>query len=371
MLQTRPKRGASVRGAWIATIVSLTLLSGCGMQCIISVGQPCLIDKVRLDPVFKTLNTPLLFAHRGGAAEAPQSTLRAFRYALEQTGTDVLELDVRMTCDRQMVVWHGPELDIVRIVGQPDIPRFRSRRDIGQYTWDEIRDRGWVADPWEVARYHGDDNDLSSVPMEPDRRLLLLSEFLDAFRCAPLNIEIKDRISPTEVDSFVALLRDAPPCADAGARKRTILVASAIDAVLRRLEKISVGEWPTSVPLLLHFAQIFRVPLPGMLGNRSLETLPCPITAGRSVIKQMHASGGAVHPFISRFLGISGLDEDPCVEDEKIKDLLDRGVDGIMTDRPCAVRAVIDEWLGIERREPLACEAELRRHDQWCERRTR
>jgi len=50
----------------------------------------------RIDPVFK-LKTPILFAHRGGVLEAPESTVRAFRYALDVAKAEVLELDVQMT----------------------------------------------------------------------------------------------------------------------------------------------------------------------------------------------------------------------------------------------------------------------------------
>jgi len=60
----------------------------------------------RIDPIFK-LKTPILFAHRGGVLEAPESTARAFRYALDVAKADVLELDVQMTRDGRFVVWHG------------------------------------------------------------------------------------------------------------------------------------------------------------------------------------------------------------------------------------------------------------------------
>ena len=66
----------------------------------------------RKDPIFKR-KTPLLFAHRGGAGEAPESTEEAFRKAVENRA-DVLELDVSLTLDGEIVVWHGPGLKNVR-----------------------------------------------------------------------------------------------------------------------------------------------------------------------------------------------------------------------------------------------------------------
>ena len=54
---------------------------------------------------------PLLIAHRGGSALAPENTLLAFRQALEWWRADVLELDVQPTRDGEVVVIHDPTLD--------------------------------------------------------------------------------------------------------------------------------------------------------------------------------------------------------------------------------------------------------------------
>ena len=48
---------------------------------------------------------PLIIAHRGDVARAPENTLPAFRSAFE-AGADGIELDVRMTRDSQLVVYH-------------------------------------------------------------------------------------------------------------------------------------------------------------------------------------------------------------------------------------------------------------------------
>lgn len=69
----------------------------------------------RMDTTFRKpqLTTPLLFAHRSGVLEAPESTKCAFRYAMKKAKADVLELDVQLTRDGRYVVWHGPKLDKV------------------------------------------------------------------------------------------------------------------------------------------------------------------------------------------------------------------------------------------------------------------
>jgi glycerophosphoryl diester phosphodiesterase len=52
---------------------------------------------------------PLIIAHRGSSATAPENTFRAFLEA-EEAGADVIELDVRMTRDGELVVFRreGP-----------------------------------------------------------------------------------------------------------------------------------------------------------------------------------------------------------------------------------------------------------------------
>ena len=53
---------------------------------------------------------PMIIAHRGHVAAAPENTLPAFQSAFEQ-GADGVELDVRMTRDSQLVVYHDRSLD--------------------------------------------------------------------------------------------------------------------------------------------------------------------------------------------------------------------------------------------------------------------
>lgn len=54
---------------------------------------------------------PLLVAHRGGSALAPENTLAAFRSAIDVWEADMLELDVHLTSDGQVVVIHDDSVD--------------------------------------------------------------------------------------------------------------------------------------------------------------------------------------------------------------------------------------------------------------------
>lgn len=57
-----------------------------------------------------TKHVPLIVAHRGDSANAPENTLAAFRLALEN-GADGIELDVILSADQQLVVIHDDTLD--------------------------------------------------------------------------------------------------------------------------------------------------------------------------------------------------------------------------------------------------------------------
>lgn len=190
-----------------------------------------------VDPIFG-LRTPVLFAHRGGALETPESTQRGFCHAV-CLGADILELDVRLTKDKTFVVWHGPKLDNVHIKGAEDYGSFRDRRRICEYPWRELSERAWVSDPDPCCKCG--ECDTSHVPQCKDRELMTLESFLAAFPCMPLNVEIKDFVvGPESINKFVRILESAPPC-PTSARRRTILVASADDFVLAMFRRKTGG----------------------------------------------------------------------------------------------------------------------------------
>jgi glycerophosphoryl diester phosphodiesterase len=113
-------------------------------------------------------SAPLVIAHRGASAVAPENTLAAFRLAAEQ-GADAVELDVDLTRDGQLVVMHDATID-------------RTTDGHGRVTdlaWDEIQrvDAG----AWKGAAFTGECvPSLEEVLAAVGQRLLI-------------NIEIKDR----------------------------------------------------------------------------------------------------------------------------------------------------------------------------------
>ena len=56
------------------------------------------------------LPQPVIFAHRGASAHAPENTLAAFELAVEQ-GADAIELDAKLSADGNVVVIHDATVD--------------------------------------------------------------------------------------------------------------------------------------------------------------------------------------------------------------------------------------------------------------------
>ena len=292
----------------------------------------------RKEPIFN-LMTPLLFAHRGGVLEKPEGTEKAFNHALENAQAEILEIDVQLTKDGIFVVWHGPGFDNVRIEGVDDDPgkRLRGRREIFDFTWDELDGRAWVADP--------DHGNLSDVPKDEDRQLLLLSSFLAKFQDSPVNIEMKETFKNSiasagrtglsdNIGEFLKIL-------DAGKYDRTIVVVSAQHGILKEFRNQNGERYPTNLSGIEQFYLFFSNK---NLNNRALETSHVEMLSSRKRIEKVRRLGGSTFVFLTESWPFPSIDtEEPS--EKAIFNILDRGVDGIMTDRPSAVRKIINKWI--------------------------
>ena len=110
---------------------------------------------------------PLIWAHRGASADAPENTLAAFRLALEE-GADGFELDAWRCGSGEVVVAHDE--DLRRVAGSPlAIPD-------ASLTALRALDVG----AWKGERWRGE-------------RIPLLAEVLEALPAAGVNVELKSR----------------------------------------------------------------------------------------------------------------------------------------------------------------------------------
>ncbi|MCG8348016.1 MAG: glycerophosphodiester phosphodiesterase [Chloroflexales bacterium] len=143
------------------------------------------------------MEAPLIIAHRGASAQAPENTLAAFILAHEQKA-DMIELDVRRSADGELVVFH-----------------------------DETTAR-WEGQPRLVQSCTV--NDLRALDIGGERIAILaeVCEFARKTNIA-LNVELKQ---PDIVAQSVALLRSY------GIAGRT-LISSFYEPALRQLQRIA------------------------------------------------------------------------------------------------------------------------------------
>ena len=60
--------------------------------------------------MWSDLPAPIVIAHRGDKAYAPENTLSAFRQAADK-GADAIEFDVKLSADGQVIVLHDQTVD--------------------------------------------------------------------------------------------------------------------------------------------------------------------------------------------------------------------------------------------------------------------
>jgi glycerophosphoryl diester phosphodiesterase len=246
------------------------------------------------EPAFPFLDWPgpIAFAHRGGALENPENTMKAFEHAVA-LGYRYVETDVQVTSDGVLVVFHDDTLDrVADRLGR-----------ISQMPWSEVS-RARVAGTEPIPRF---------------------DELLAAWPELRVNVEPKR-------DPAVEPLADS--IRRAGAVDR-VCVASFSDARVARLRRLLGPRLCTAGG----FAESMRVKATAFgirLGDVPSGCLQvAPRFRGVTVVDvrfvaTAHRLSLPVHVWT-----IDGPGQ--------MRRLLDLGVDGIMTDRPTALRAVLQE----------------------------
>ena len=116
---------------------------------------------------------PVILGHRGAPKVAPQNTLVSFRKTLEM-GADGVELDVRLSKDRKLVIIHDALVDNVT----------DGRGYVSNYTLRELKQLD--AGRWFSKEFQGE-------------RIPTLEEALDILRSFKvINIELKNDLVPYE-----------------------------------------------------------------------------------------------------------------------------------------------------------------------------
>ncbi|KAL8274910.1 hypothetical protein Esti_001199 [Eimeria stiedai] len=141
---------------------------------------------------------PVLIAHRGGQAEAPENTLHAFRYALEECGCDMIELDVWVTRDGHLVVVHDDEL--LRVCGVDQRVSETNLADLPLLLPSEEIER--------LGAFFEFYPQFSGFPRPfGSQKIPTLEEVYAAFPEALMNVDLKGPFDPAVVRHAVALTR--------------------------------------------------------------------------------------------------------------------------------------------------------------------
>ena len=270
----------------------------------------------------------LNIAHQGGEHEAPSNTMFAFKEA-RRKGADVLEMDVQLTKDDEIVVFHDRTLD----------NRTNGSGAVNDKTLAEIKQLD-AADNWPEHR--------GKAATDPDFRIPTLREVLEQFPNELINIEIKG-LAPDSTDpgwqtgqaagknqaletavALAALLREYK-------RNDDVIVVSFSEVALQRF-KAEAPEIHTAAGLeaAAAFFGSSGGPAPGATNPEHVALqVPEYFEAGNGAppihvvtedfVDNAHANGLAVHVW---------LNGRPTENDETYSRLIDLGVDGIMTDQP-------------------------------------
>ena len=259
---------------------------------------------------------PLAFAHRGGAAHAPENSWRAFEHAV-RLGYAYLETDVQATLDGELVAFHDRTLG--RVTGRPG----------------------------RIARMNH--RDLAGALIGGTEPIPLLEDLLGAWPGVRFNVDIKDApaIGPLAVvlrrtgawdricvTSFSASrLRSARRVFD----RQVCMAASPVGAAVvrfggprgtRHRPRAAARRWPVA-------ARGTHLALAERLARTGVRCAQVPAqVATPSFVSRAHALGLHVHAWTIN-------------SPELMRELLDIGVDGIMTDETVALRDVLisrGEW---------------------------
>lgn len=265
---------------------------------VLPVAQSAQVEAAHADPE--------VIAHRGASRVAPENTLRAIRSAV-RAGADLVEVDVRVTADRRLVLLHDAGLGRTTDVEQ----RFPDREPwhVGDFTLAEIRTLD--AGAWKDRRFAGE-----KVPT--------LAQALRAVEGrAGLLVELKDPVREVGMEALVAqeLTRDGT-ATGRPARGQRVMVQSFDYLAVARFAALQpdipvgvVTDGPPSAAQLDIYQRFAD------------RVAPPHRTVDRSLIRSARSRGLSITPY--------------TVNDPRaMRRLLGLGVDGIVSDVPGRLRQV-------------------------------
>ncbi len=247
--------------------------------------------------MLEQLPRPIIFAHRGASAYAPENTLAAFELAIRQNA-DAIELDATICADGHVVVFHDETVD-------------RTTDGSGQ-----LKDMA-------LAELKELDAGCSFDVAFCEERIPTLTEVFETFGGETfINVELKNYSSP---------LDDLPAKVAALVKKhdlyKRVLFSSFNPIALRRIHKL-LPDIPVGFLLMPGFSgTMARSTLGRWVHHQALH--PSLQDTTRQLIKQQHRLGHRVHVYTVN-------------HPNDIANLYQWNVDGIFTDDPLLARQTIE-----------------------------
>ncbi len=231
---------------------------------------------------------PMVIAHRGDSAHAPENTLAAFKLALDR-GADAIEFDVKLTGDGKVVVLHDQSVDRTT----------DGAGDVRDFTLSQLKDLdagGWF-DPRFV-----------------NERIPSLEEVFDQIGShILLNVELTNYASPGDplVERVVELLQKYKI-------EKTILFSSFFPHNLRKAKKLL-----PDIPC-------------GLLASKGIKGLPWRTWGLRQGMDALHPFLTDVNETLVSKVKRKGKNINVWTvnDPDEMDRLLALGVDGIFTDDP-------------------------------------
>ena len=254
---------------------------------------------------------PLRFAHRGSRELWPENTWHGFDSAVGDLGYRYIETDVQVTKDGVVIVFHDDTLD-------------RTTNGSGP-VWDWNLDDIAALD----AAYHFSPDGQSYPLRGTGVRVSTLADTFDRYPDTYFNIDLKAK--GTEWAVAEVIIRKQ--------RQDTVMVGSFSDRRLARFRRVTKRSVATSAgpQAAMSMYTASRVGRTVHLAPDAYQ-LPARIrgaSVDAKLVDAVHAAGAHIHTW--------------TVNDaEDMRELLDLGVDGIITDRPDLLNLVLEERANAE-----------------------
>jgi glycerophosphoryl diester phosphodiesterase len=263
-------------------------------------------------------------AHRGASRQFPENTLEAFRRALEIVPSCILEIDVRMTADGNIVVFHDPFLD-QNTDGRGPVRANTLAGIKGMDAGYGISFDGGLTHPFRGKGF----------------RIAALGEALDAFPAAKMSIDIKDN----DLDAASATLAVINERQAAG----RIIIGSFHTRVVLFVRK----NYPHIITSFsrrdaIRFYLLHKIGMSRFFkkGGAAMFLPECLLAGGPEYRGEKLYNG--IRIISPRFIRSAHRLGFPVIvwtinRIENMRRLISWGADGIVTDRPDLLKGVMDE----------------------------